>query len=227
MPNEERELTALDVQVEARGMRSCWMKALGGVTPLVLAASALFSASVSAADAGGPPAAGDPHELAKQRAWEDKVLHTSKVIDAAKGIYQIPIEAAMKAEITLAAERKERAMNGLDEEPEEDEEAAAAQEEELPLPEVGKKAYEAHACMGCHSLDGVAAVAPSFKGLFGKTETLADGSTVQVDEAYLRESILEPQVKVVKGFAPIMPPFKGVVTDRQLDGLIAFIKEQK
>jgi cytochrome c oxidase subunit 2 len=53
---------------------------------------------------------------------------------------------------------------------------------------------------------------------------LADGSTVTVDEAYLRESIVNPQAKIVKDFQPVMPPFQGLVTEEQLLQLIAYVR---
>ncbi len=68
---------------------------------------------------------------------------------------------------------------------------------------------------------------PSFKALFGKNESLQDGSTLEVDENYLRESILIPQAKVVQGFAPVMPAFKGILKDEEIDALIAYIKSLK
>ena len=97
----------------------------------------------------------------------------------------------------------------------------------MPPAEKGKKLYAAATCETCHSNDGSIKQGPSFKGLFGKQETLADGSTVTVDENYLRESIVNPAGKVVKGFNPIMPVFKGVLSDRDIDALIAYIKTVK
>lgn len=91
----------------------------------------------------------------------------------------------------------------------------------------GEKLYAKSLCKTCHSLDGTPGTAPSFKGVFGKHETLADGSTVLVDEAYIKESILSPTAKVVKGFQPVMPPFAGQLDDKQLDALVAFIKTVK
>src|SRR5690606_34075979 len=55
--------------------------------------------------------------------------------------------------------------------------------------------------------DGSVKAGPSFKGPFGKTETMTDGTTQVVDENYVRESILEPNVKIVSGFSPQMPSF--------------------
>ena len=83
-------------------------------------------------------------------------------------------------------------------------------------------------CAACHSLDGKPGVGPSFQGLFGKTESLADGSTVEVDENYLLESIRNPQAKIVNGFQPIMPAFpEDQLPADHVDMLIDFIKEQK
>lgn len=99
----------------------------------------------------------------------------------------------------------------------------------LPPVEAGKALYEAKACVGCHSLDGSlkAGGGPSFKGLFGKTETITGGTTVAVDEAYLRESILVPGAKVVNGFPNVMPAFQGQLKEEHVQGLIEFIKAQK
>ena len=70
----------------------------------------------------------------------------------------------------------------------------------------GEAVARLYVCNGCHAADGVGAAGPTWKGLYGKVETLDDGTTVTVDEAYLRESILDPNAKVVEGFLPnIMP----------------------
>jgi cytochrome c oxidase subunit 2 len=98
--------------------------------------------------------------------------------------------------------------------------------EDMPLPEYGALLYTQQVCNSCHTTDGSPSVGPTFQGLFGKTESLADGSTVQVDENYLRESIITPNAKVVAGFAPVMPAAYGSLNERQLSALIVFIKAQ-
>ena len=103
-------------------------------------------------------------------------------------------------------------------------EAGAA--EDLPLPELGANLYEQQMCVQCHSLDGSAGIGPTFQGLFGSTETLSDGSVVQVDENYLRESILEPGAAVVEGYQNVMPAAYGSLSERQISALITFIREQ-
>jgi cytochrome c oxidase subunit II len=91
------------------------------------------------------------------------------------------------------------------------------------LVEQGRKLAQAQGCLGCHSVDGSRSAAPSWKGLYGKTEALADGSTVVVDEDYLKESIANPGAKVVKDYAPLMPPYK--LSNEELDALIAYTKD--
>lgn len=91
--------------------------------------------------------------------------------------------------------------------------------------ERGAEWYQQFGCVACHSTDGSPLVGPTWKGLYGEEVTLADGSTVIADEAYLRESILDPQAKIVQGFENvIMPPIGASMTPEQVDDVIAFIK---
>ena len=90
------------------------------------------------------------------------------------------------------------------------------------LVEQGEQLARDQGCIACHSLDGGAGVGPTWKGMVGKNETLIDGSSVLVDDGYLKESIVNPNAKVVKGYAPIMPPAQ--LTDDQLDALVAYLK---
>ncbi len=90
--------------------------------------------------------------------------------------------------------------------------------------EYGAKLYTTKACITCHSTDGTAGTGPTWKGIYGTQEKLADGSSVLVDENYIRESILQPQAKVVAGFQPVMPTFQGILKDRDIDAVIAYMK---
>jgi len=90
--------------------------------------------------------------------------------------------------------------------------------------EAGEKVYKNNGCMACHSVDGIKLVGPSFKGIFGVVEKMRDGTEILVDEDYLKESIEDPLAKVVDGFEPIMPPYKGTITDTELDYFIEFVK---
>jgi cytochrome c oxidase subunit 2 len=93
-----------------------------------------------------------------------------------------------------------------------------------PPAERGKMLFATKACAGCHSLDGSRIVGPSMKGIYGRTEDLADGASVKVDDNYIRESILVPTAKIVKGYAPSMPTFQGVLKDKDIDAIIAYLK---
>jgi cytochrome c oxidase subunit 2 len=93
--------------------------------------------------------------------------------------------------------------------------------------ERGKKLYTAKACVGCHSLDGSPMVGPTFKGAYGGSRELQDGSTVVADDAYVTESILKPMAKVRKGYAPVMPAYEGQLSDSEVKDLIEFIKTVK
>ncbi len=91
------------------------------------------------------------------------------------------------------------------------------------LAEGGAKQFTNLACYTCHKSSGRGR-GPMLDGVFGKTVTLANGETVTVDEAYLRESILNPSAKVVEGYQPIMPTFQGLVSEEQLLELIEYVK---
>jgi cytochrome c oxidase subunit 2 len=83
----------------------------------------------------------------------------------------------------------------------------------------GRGLLEKHGCLGCHTLDGKPGAGPTFKGLWGRSETvLTNGRERQitVDEAYVRRSLLEPNADVVKGFQPVMPSFSGVLKDEEI-----------
>jgi cytochrome c oxidase subunit 2 len=65
---------------------------------------------------------------------------------------------------------------------------------------------------------------PTLVGVFGRNVQLTGGNTVKADEAYIRESILQPAAKVVAGYQPIMPTFQGLVTEEGVLQLIEYIK---
>ncbi len=97
---------------------------------------------------------------------------------------------------------------------------------EESLPAAGERLFARLACNTCHKADGTGR-GPSLVGKFGKPEKLTSGEVVVVDESYVRESILNPQARIAAGYPPIMPTFKGLVTEEQLLQLIAYIKSLK
>lgn len=79
-------------------------------------------------------------------------------------------------------------------------------------------------CASCHTLDGTPGIGPSFLKLYGKEEKLSDGTTVKVDENYLKRSIEDPDAQIVAGFPKAMQPFAGLLTEQEIQDLISFIK---
>lgn len=112
--------------------------------------------------------------------------------------------------------------------------SAAAVPATPPSVEEGRRIYERYGCMACHGREDdptVSRLGPTFKGLYGSERTFLEGAVrVTADEAYLRESILEPSAKVVTGFNRIgmgMPSFAGVLTEHQIESVILYIKSLK
>ena len=100
--------------------------------------------------------------------------------------------------------------------------AAVPQPGQGDLLEMGRQLAQSNGCLACHSLDGSASLGPSWKGLYGRREALVDGSSVLVDEAYLKESILEPKAKMVQGYPPVMVAY--AFSEVELDALVALIR---
>ncbi len=89
----------------------------------------------------------------------------------------------------------------------------------------GKLLVEDAGCQACHTADGTPAVGPTWKGLAGSSRPLESGETVVADDAYLRQSILDPLAQVVAGFAPVMPAtYSKQLSSDDIDDLIAYIK---
>jgi cytochrome c oxidase subunit 2 len=91
------------------------------------------------------------------------------------------------------------------------------------LASAGERLFVDLACNSCHLADS-AGRGPVLNGLFGTTVTTQSGEMVVVDEAYVRESILNPSAKVTAGYQPIMPTFQGLVSEEGLLELIEYVK---
>jgi cytochrome c oxidase subunit II len=92
-----------------------------------------------------------------------------------------------------------------------------------PLSATGEKVFAELGCVTCHRSD-TQGRGPNLQGVFGKPVLLEDGRTVTADENYVRESILDPGAKIVSGFKPVMPTFQGLVSEEQLNALVAYVK---
>jgi cytochrome c oxidase subunit 2 len=92
-----------------------------------------------------------------------------------------------------------------------------------PLELTGERLFERLGCVNCHNPQGTGR-GPSLRNVFGQKVALTTGGTQVADEAYLRESILNPQAKIVAGYQAIMPTFQGQITEEGLLQIISYIK---
>jgi cytochrome c oxidase subunit II len=87
----------------------------------------------------------------------------------------------------------------------------------------GGRLFQQLGCSGCHSQNSIVR-APLLDGIYGKPVPLQSGQVVLADESYIRDSILLPQKDVVAGYAPVMPPFQGRISEEELMQIIAYIR---
>jgi cytochrome c oxidase subunit 2 len=87
----------------------------------------------------------------------------------------------------------------------------------------GARLFQGLSCFACH-MDKNTERGPSLAGLFGKHVRLQDGKVIVADENYIRESIVNPQAKIVAGYQPIMPTFKGMISEEGILQIIAYLK---
>jgi cytochrome c oxidase subunit II len=96
----------------------------------------------------------------------------------------------------------------------------------VSLATAGERLFERLGCNTCHLENGTGR-GPSLAGLLGKTVKLAGGNSVTADETYIRESIVNPQAKIVAGYQPIMPVFKGLISEDGILQILAYLKTLK
>ena len=96
----------------------------------------------------------------------------------------------------------------------------------ISMASAGEKLFQKLGCVTCH-LSNDSGRGPSLVGVFGKKVQLEAGRSATADETYIRESILSPQAKVVAGFQPIMPTFKGLISEDGITQIIAYLKSLK
>ena len=88
----------------------------------------------------------------------------------------------------------------------------------------GRGLFESLGCASCHGANAEGGRGPALIGLYGSKVVLNNNQSVTADEGYFRESILNPQAKIVTGFGPIMPSFQGQVSEEQLLQVVAYLK---
>jgi cytochrome c oxidase subunit 2 len=91
-----------------------------------------------------------------------------------------------------------------------------------PEADAGRELAQDRGCPSCHSSNGDRGTGPTWKGLYGSEVELTDGTTVTVDDAYIRESILDPGAKLVDGYGNVMPKFD--LTDEEIAQITAYIQ---
>ena len=90
----------------------------------------------------------------------------------------------------------------------------------------GQALAQDNGCLGCHSTDGSPLIGPTWKGVYGREETLTDGTTVTLDDEYIRESIVDPNIKIVQNFTHNLMPatFGETLSEADIEAIVAFIK---
>jgi cytochrome c oxidase subunit 2 len=86
----------------------------------------------------------------------------------------------------------------------------------------GAELAQSKGCTACHSQDGTRMLGPTWQGIFGAQRQLTSGQNIVVDETYLKESIFQPNAKIVEGFPAVMPP--PVINEQEALAIIKFIK---
>lgn len=104
------------------------------------------------------------------------------------------------------------------------EEAEAKEPAEMTPVERGARLAEEQGCLSCHTVDGSSSVGASWLGLFGSERQLEDGTMVEADEEYLRNSIEDPESQVVAGFPKVMPPAYTMLSEKDVDAIVEYIK---
>jgi cytochrome c oxidase subunit 2 len=132
---------------------------------------------------------------------------------------------SLPADPTFPGYRANRLGEGMPEA-----QAAAGKGGQISLADKGKALTTAKACIACHSSDGSKLVGPSYKGIYGTDVKVVENGqtkTVKIDDNYLRESIENPLAKVVEGYPPSMPSYKGQLSEEEIASIIEYIKSLK
>jgi cytochrome c oxidase subunit II len=94
---------------------------------------------------------------------------------------------------------------------------------DLPPVELGELLYVQRGCRECHSIDGTSGQGPTLAGIWDQEQQYRDGTHL-VDDDHIRLALLDPQARVRTGYNPVMPTFRGRLSEREIEAIIEFIK---
>jgi len=95
---------------------------------------------------------------------------------------------------------------------------------ESSMVEQGRSLATSQGCTRCHSVDGSNHIGPTWLDLYRRRELTTEGKVIEADEAYLTESMMDPKARVVSGFDPVMPSFRGRLSPPEVAALVEYIK---
>lgn len=96
--------------------------------------------------------------------------------------------------------------------------------QELDLVVIGERVASAQGCLRCHSVDGTPHIGPTWAGLYGSVVPLASGTKATVDGAYITESMMDPMVKLHRGYPPLMPSYLGKISPPETAAIIEYLR---
>lgn len=99
-----------------------------------------------------------------------------------------------------------------------------ASPEEEDLASIGRDVAVRAGCLSCHTVTGEPHIGPSWRGLYGRTEQLEDGTRIVADDAYLTQSMMRPELHVVRGYEPVMPSYFGILEHSEAAALVEYIR---
>ncbi len=141
----------------------------------------------------------------------------------------IPLAAVAVLSVFVASGYAQQSQSSLSAAAPEDSYQLAQATPDPALVKRGRKLAARKGCAACHSADGSSKAGPTWKGLFGHSIELADGSTVLADEAYIRQSILDPNAKIAKGYSKGLMPrnYTSKLKEQGIQALISYIVSLK